>query len=647
MFDFLKALGFARRNRHADSATSTMGFAEIAQRLANMGTPTAPDTDVQLTSAIRECEQLSWRLVRLVEKGRAAANSPDLAGMSAEKLSQLLEVIAGFGKASNQRARERLVALVEKETGSASNGAKALGEWALRNFQAQGVERLRGIVQTMTLFPEKQYKECEGKLIAEVKEVKARKVEIDGFAQAYDDARESEIRAANIDTALRYLREVLNGAAAKPVRMSREGHVGPKLARLSQELKWHVDCAEVLLDLSGYARNLFNFLRDNRAAAVGALGLSVAIPAAVVKQVLASIALHHDLAAADTISKLDPVDLFKFGLVTSVFAAGLVAILLSFRAARRRAQQEIANSMRIRRSSLPAGLRKILVSVSLACTLTSVAWCGLAYCYWKGMFENPLAFSSASATERSTGTVADDNETGLVSVTTFGNLRVFRCMQATCRIATQVLENGETVVLRADQVALELGNRVGGGWSNIATATTFVIPLKFKEPIPAQPESISAQVHVDGALSVIPMNEPPKALVLDKQSVKALADAIGAIRWPKPTVSNTLEIPSRMESALAALVAASGRQAASLSQLVSAQDSIKARTLALAQVAEAIERCAERRRARNALVSARAHVRGDKMACDMPTLLTEDDSAAQPPSNEFATLDPKPATTPR
>jgi hypothetical protein len=619
MFAWLKRLLPAPRVERNFTPPSPAGLEEIERSLEHIAATLDTFTDPQLTFAFQECEQRAWQLATRVSAAGIARPDDGDSGVSAAKLTELVGLIEKLGTAAHRRAQTQaqLLSPMVVSLGLVANGsARASGERVLSALQEQDTDDLLQAVRVMRLWPKEYCDDRQQRLRDEVKKLRERKERIEGFRRNYDDIRDAEITAENIDGACEILRGVLAGSGASPKKRSRERHIAKALERIAAEFDRRADFGTMLLDMAGYARQLVDFLSTHRTKALGVIGASIVVPATIIKQVLASIAVDQDLSAADTVDKFDPTDTFKFLLVTITFGTGVAAVLLTFWRARVRAERVIAAAAADRSVARSSGLGRMLASATLACTFSASACCLVAYGYWSGNSSIPgssfLRKAGAHEADRLAMPDARQNALpgeaiGFVPVTTFGNLRVFRCVLAKCAIGTSSVNLGGTMVVRSDRVPLEVNRAKPPGemLSNDSPATVLI-----DSPNPASygalSDSMRAQVHVDGALSIVPGLEFPKTIALDAQSAGVLAGAIRAIRWQLPASPNRVEIPPAFQATLDEIASALQAQTTSLSRLIEVQDRVVSTQSGvndhagkLVEITRAVANCAERRRERN------------------------------------------------
>lgn len=590
MFRWMKAvvsrLGPRTKKKAIDG--SQQAFARSMHRLRELEARTASQ------GQLREAEMLSRRIVEsLYEETVSEAGNASCA-----EAIRVLEPFVARGRALLGDALAKLRELAGTGQEDATD-ARMLAEQALAKVQCARTAALADALRDIRLYPEAYFGTCSERV---ERELTTRTTELQRLQQilsAYEQARELEVRLENLASAQHRLGGDL--ATANRPWSARDGSMRRRIERAIVELDHGNQCARNLLDLGKYARRLFALIDTNRKAAVGFFGVGIAVPATLVKQVVASLAVGRDLSAADVFAKLDPTDAFKITLVALCLAAGFSAILVAFHNSRKRALRTIMGGRAGSRVPM-SGLRTLHVSVAAAMTAAAMIWCGMAFAYWHGSLHLPLASASAAG-EACSGracAIADIAARGLEPVTTFGNLRVFRCRITYCEFGSIGFANGETVVLPAERIVIDFG-------SEIATEATM--------PAPAS-RVADAHVHVDGTVRLEGSGWEPPALRLDQRSIDSLVGAIRRIKAPKVSVDESNLLAS-MDRSLAEIAGDERQQPDLLKQVVAEQKNSGLYARNVSAVIRDVERCAEQRRRRNGLLSARVHAFGDDTTCTL------------------------------
>lgn len=413
-------------------------------------------------------------------------------------------------------------------------------------------QRLSEAVQSLTLWP-------ADVSTASRTDVETAAVELGHLAERiaslrglYERARRLEISAENLRTWATNLDAILKGA--KVPRQVRRASVGPALSTVLRIAQERAALGRFASTACRYALSVFGFLQEKWGSAFAA-GASLLIPAALLKQLVAS-AATVDVSWASTLSKLDPVDGFKLPLVALLIITCLATVWLSFRRARLSVLAQLESDISIPTigRNRDAGVF-ILRNTTVAALSVVAIYSGVALWIWSGgpgkiipsVKADPVAGPSAAAT---IGT--SDTAQGFAPVLTFGDVRVIRCVIERCTFGTQTIDRGKTISLPNDRTLAETeAAAFEDRYSAILLENgprTWDVPPTY---------SIDHSLDLSGSVSVtgIPaLDLSPVTLTIDNETAATLGNAIGAafsrVRPPVQPSHIQLEIPDELSRTL-------------------------------------------------------------------------------------------------
>jgi hypothetical protein len=407
----------------------------------------------------------------------------------------------------------------------------------------------------------------------------------------YERARRLEISASNLRTWSTNLTSFVTGALVP--RQLRKPSVGPALSDAVLLAQHRAALGRFASAVCRYGLAVFGFLQEKWGGAFAA-GASLIIPAALLKQLLAS-AATVDVSWAGALSKLDPVDGFKLPLVALLIAACLATVWLSFHCARARVLRQLQSDTPPRRPQrYPRAAAFILRNTVIVAFMVITAYSGAALWIWSSgpwQIITPAKAGPANETIPAAPVISSDTARGFAPVLTYGDVRVLRCIRERCLFGAETLLRGKMISLPSNRTLAETESAAFGGDSAI---------VLHRDPsvLTVGPPPLGHALDVSGSIDLtgIPALDLSGVTVkIDRESAVALGSAIGAavsrLRLPAPPTRVQLEIPDPLAHTLEDLGASLRAEPAWRSGLLATFERSAGASEAIAEAARRREAC--------------------------------------------------------